>query len=89
MTSYDYWKSLIKDLEQMRYNNGGRLTDVAQIAYSLSHFVKINFPMNGVPDSIVNQLDILKIALESAESLYEETLDFIIKTCEEIDEKGS
>lgn len=82
MPSYDYWNDVEKDLDRVRFQIGGRSTDIEQIGYSLRAFVKDNFPMNGVPENIVSSLTHLVVVLEEASKVYEETIDCIAEYCQ-------
>lgn len=64
---------------------GGRDTDLLQIIYTLNYQVKEFFPMNGIPQSVVDSLDILKHRFILAEACLKHTLELIIYEVEKLD----
>ena len=50
---------------------GGRATDLSQVGYSLRGAVREHFPINGVPEDVVELLDVTQNALNEAEKLVE------------------
>lgn len=73
-------KELMKQLDYIKngMNVWGRDYDLSQLHYSLRHHIKEYYPLNGVPQHIVDSLDALKARIELAEEQMILTCDVII-----------
>ena len=77
-------KEFLRDLQYCK--NGfpvwGTQYDLKQALYSLRYQVKEYFPMNGVPKSIMDQLELLQMRFEILETQLTITIDRIIEEIE-------
>ena len=78
----------MKKIKDWRYGLpiGGRDTDLIQIAWYLSHAVKDFFPINGVPQNVINSIQSLRERFTLAEEQFHLTLDVIINEVEKLDD---
>jgi hypothetical protein len=85
--SYDYDDEFKEKMEShLRCGSiGGHDTDINQIVYTLGYEVKEYFPMNKVPQSIVDSIYLLKEKFEIAEKQLGITLELIINEVEKLD----
>ena len=56
---------------------GGRDTDVSQIAFSLSHRVREMYPINKVPNELVDKLNELEDVCSNCEKVIADTINLI------------
>lgn len=77
-------KQLLKELDycKHRMNVWGRSFDLPDIIYALRNHVKEFFPLNGVPQHIVDSLDLLEARINIAEEQLHLTCDTIIHEIE-------
>jgi hypothetical protein len=77
-------KQLLKELDYCKSGMTvwGRDYDLSQHYYLIRHQVKEYFPMNGVPQNIIDSLELLKGRIELAEQQLALTVDTIIHQIE-------
>lgn len=80
-------KEFLKELDycKSQIQVWGFSTDICQIVWHLKYQVKEFFPMNGVPQSIVDSLDILLERFKIAEDQLSITAERIIQEVNKID----
>lgn len=86
MSNYNYWQDFIEQLEGIKNREtfAGRSTDISQIAYNLAQTVKEYFPINQVPNRIVELLKSNAMQLELAEQHFHLVVEVIIQECQNI-----
>lgn len=77
-------KEFLRELDYCKsgMNVWGRDFDLQQIQYAIRHQVKEYFPLNGVPQHIVDSLDILQERIAIAEETVAITVNRIISEIE-------
>ncbi len=77
-------KEFLKELDYCKHgmNVWGRDFDLQQIQYAIRYQVKEYFPLNGVPQHIVDSLDILQERIAIAEETIAMTVNRIIAEIE-------
>lgn len=77
-------KQILKDLGYCKSGMTvwGTRFDISEIIYAIRYHVKEHFPLNGVPNRIVESLDILEKRIEIAEEQLRLTCDVIINEIE-------
>ena len=59
------------------YVIGGRDTDISQIAWGLEYKIKELFPINKVPDNLVERINVLKSICKDCEDLIQEVISLV------------
>lgn len=77
-------KEFLRELDYCKsgMNVWGRDFDLQQIQYAIRHQVKEYFPLNGVPQHIVDSLDVLQERIAIAEETVSITVNRIIAEIE-------
>lgn len=84
MSCCDGTSEFLKELDYIKHqmNFCGHSTDILQVVWSLRHKVKNFFPLNGVPQQIVDSLNSLEERFNIAESQLCLTCDVLIHQIE-------
>lgn len=61
-------------------------TNINHVVFNIQYQIKEYFPLNGVPDSVIDSLAQLQYYFKEAEDQLNETLDIIIEEVKKIDE---